>query len=83
MRILPQSLLNVLGLEVRIRLNDLVGAHPICNQIHDERYSDTHTSDAGPTVHDLAIERYSIQVHSDLHFADVLCDLTLNPYCTN
>src|SRR5439155_3353496 len=56
-----QCLLDVLGLEVRILAQDLLGRHVVCHEIDHERNRDTHPADARAAPHDLWIECDSIK----------------------
>ncbi len=53
--------LDVLWYEIRVLTNDVSNAHPVGNEIDDEGDGDSQSANAGPTAHDLRVERYPIQ----------------------
>ena len=56
-----ERLLNVLGLEVGITAQDLFGRRSMGNLAHDHGHRDPHPADAGPSTHDLRIERDALE----------------------
>ncbi len=55
-----QRLPNILGVQVRVLLPDLIDRHPVGHEIDEQRYRDPHTPDARAPAHHVLVECYPV-----------------------